>query len=94
MNSTCNPFFGIPSSKRNGDGGMINMLRMDFGDVKMIPITDEKGPEIKLERERTSFDKIITEVVNGLVTYYRGLAIVNPVAKFRSPANPVISPAK
>lgn len=79
-----------------GDGGMINMLRMDFGDVKMIPITDEKGPEIKLERarERTSFNKIITEVVNGLVTYYRGLAIVNPVAKFRVPANPVISPAK
>lgn len=79
-----------------GDGGMINMLRMDFGDVKMIPITDEKGPEIKLERarERTSFNKIITEVVNGLVTYYRGLAIVNPVAKFRSPANPVIFPAK
>ncbi len=79
-----------------GDGGMISMLRMDFGDVKMIPITDEKGPEIKLERarERTSFNKIITEVVNGLVTYYRGLAIVNPVAKFRAPASPVISPAK
>jgi hypothetical protein len=79
-----------------GDGGMINMLRMDFGDVKMIPITDEKGPEIKLERarERTTFNKIITEVVNGLVTYYRGLAIVNPVAKFRVPANPVIFPAK
>ncbi|MGR3175183.1 MAG: hypothetical protein ACUZ8N_11370 [Candidatus Scalindua sp.] len=79
-----------------GDGGMINMLKMDFGDVKMIPITNEKGPEIKLERarERTSFNKIITEVVNGLVTYYRGLAIVNPVAKFRVPANPVISPAK
>lgn len=79
-----------------GDGGMINMLKMDFGNVKMIPITDEKGPEIKLERarERTSFNKIITKVVNGLVTYYRGLAIVNPVAKFREPANSVISPAK
>jgi len=79
-----------------GDGGMINMLRMDFGNVKMIPITDEKGPEIKLEkaRKRTSFNKIITEVVNGLVTYYRGLAIVNPVAKFRGHANSVIFPAK
>ena len=75
---------------------MINMLKMNFGNVKMIPITDEKGPEIKLERarERTTFNKIITEVVNGLVTYYRGLAIVNPVAKFRAPANSVISPAK
>ncbi len=79
-----------------GDGGMINMLRMDFGNVKMIPITDEKGPEIKLERarERNTFNKIITEVVNGLVTYYRGLAIVNPIAKFRNPAGSVISTAK
>ena len=71
-----------------GNGGMINMLKMDFGNVKMIPITDEKGPEVKLERarQRTSFNKIITEIVNGVVTYYRGLAIVNPVASFRNPA--------
>ena len=71
-----------------GDGGMINMLKMDFGNVDMIPITDEKGPVVKLERarQRTSFNKIITEIVNGVVTYYRGLAIVNPVASFRSPA--------
>ena len=71
-----------------GDGGMINMLKMDFGNVDMIPITDEKGPVVKLERarQRTSFNKIITEIVNGVVTYYRGLAIVNPVASFRNPA--------
>ena len=70
-----------------GDGGMINMLKMDFGNVDMIPITDEKGPVVKLERarQRTSFNKIITEIVNGVVTYYRGLAIVNPVASFRNP---------
>ena len=70
-----------------GDGGMINMLKMDFGNVDMIPITDEKGPIVKLERarQRTSFNKIITEIVNGVVTYYRGLAIVNPVASFRNP---------
>jgi hypothetical protein len=79
-----------------GNGGMINMLKMDFGNVKMIPITDEKGPEVKLERarQRTSFNKIITEIVNGVVTYYRGLAIVNPVARFRNPAKSVILPAK
>ncbi len=72
------------------------MLKMDFGNVKMIPITDDKGPEVKLEktRERTSFNRIITEIVNGVVTYYRGLAIVNPVAKFRNPASSVILPAK
>ena len=79
-----------------GDGGMINMLKMDFGNVEMIPITDEKGPVVKLERarQRTSFNKIITEIVNGVVTYYRGLAIVNPVASFRNPAKYVILPAK
>jgi len=79
-----------------GDGGMINMLKMDFGNVDMIPITDEKGPVVKLERarQRTSFNKIITEIVNGVVTYYRGLAIVNPVASFRNPAKSVILPAK
>ncbi|ODS32237.1 MAG: hypothetical protein SCARUB_02631 [Candidatus Scalindua rubra] len=79
-----------------GDGGMLNILKLNFGNVKMIPITDEKGPEVKLERtrERTTFNKIITEIVNGLVTYYRGLAIVNPVAKFRNPVNSVISPVK
>ena len=79
-----------------GDGGMINMLKMNFGNVEMIPITDEKGPEVKLERtrQRTSFNKIITEIVNGVVTYYRGLAIVNPVASFRNPAKSVILSAK
>jgi len=79
-----------------GSGGMINILRMDFGSVKMIPITAEKGPEVRLERtrERTTFNKIITEIANGLVTYYRGLAIVNPVANFRGSGNSAISPAK
>ncbi|WP_096894791.1 hypothetical protein [Candidatus Scalindua japonica] len=79
-----------------GNGGMINMLKMDFGNVDMIPITDEKGPIVKLERARprASFNKIITEIVNGVVTYYRGLAIVNPVARFRKPTTSVILPAK
>ncbi|MFQ5962723.1 MAG: hypothetical protein ACE5KZ_00385 [Candidatus Scalinduaceae bacterium] len=79
-----------------GDHGMINILRMNFGSVKMIPITDEKGPEVRLERarKRTTFNKIIAEIASGLVTYYRGLAIVNPVAKFRSPTNSAISPVK
>lgn len=79
-----------------GSGGMINILRMDFGSVKMIPITAEKGPEVRLERtrERTTFNKIITEIANGLVTYYSGLAIVNPVANLRGSGNSAISPAK
>lgn len=79
-----------------GSGGMINVLRMNFGSFKMIPITDVKGPEVRLarKRERTTFNKIITEIVNGLITYYHGLAIVNPVAKFRTPKGSAISLAK
>lgn len=79
-----------------GSGGMINVLRMNFGSVKMIPITDVKGPEVRLKRkrERTSFNKIMAEIVNGLVTYYHGLAIVNPAAKFRNSTSSAISLAK
>jgi hypothetical protein len=32
----------------------------------------------------------MTEVAEGLVTYYRGLAIVNPIAKFRNSTEPML----
>lgn len=76
----------------SGQGGMINILRMDFGSYERIPITGNKGPEVKLARakKRTTFNKILTEVAEGLVTYYRGLAIVNPIAKFQNSTEPVL----
>ncbi|OOP55282.1 MAG: hypothetical protein AYP45_15555 [Candidatus Brocadia carolinensis] len=76
----------------SGQGGMINILRMDFGSYERIPITGDKGPEVKLARakKRNTFNKIIAEVAEGLVTYYRGLAIVNPIAKFHNSKEPVI----
>ncbi|OHB51371.1 MAG: hypothetical protein A2099_06245 [Planctomycetes bacterium GWF2_39_10] len=76
----------------SGQGGMINILRMDFGNFERIPITGDKGPEVKLARakKRNTFNKIITEVAEGLVTYYRGLAIVNPIAKFQNSTEPVL----
>ncbi|MBW7942897.1 MAG: hypothetical protein H3C64_11040, partial [Candidatus Kuenenia stuttgartiensis] len=76
----------------SGQGGMINVLRMDFGNYERIPITGDKGPEVKLARakKRNSFNKILTEVAEGLVTYYKGLAIVNPIAKFQNSSEPVI----
>ena len=76
----------------SGQGGMINILRMDFGNYERIPITGDKGPEVKLARakKRSTFNKVLTEVAEGLVTYYRGLAIVNPIAKFRNSAEPVV----
>lgn len=76
----------------SGQGGMINILRMDFGSYERIPITGDKGPEVKLARakKRNTFNKIITEIAEGLVTYYRGLAIVNPIAKFQNSTEPVL----
>lgn len=76
----------------SGQGGMINILRMDFGNYERIPITGDKGPEVKLARakKRTTFNKIMTEIAEGLITYYRGLAIVNPMAKFQNSSEPVI----
>lgn len=76
----------------SGQGGMINILRMDFGSYERIPITGNKGPEVKLARakKRNTFNKIVTEVAEGLVTYYRGLAIVNPMAKFQNSTEPVL----
>src|SRR5574341_497006 len=76
----------------SGQGGMINILRMDFGNYERIPITGDKGPEVKLARakKRNTFNKILTEVAEGLVTYYRGLAIVNPIAKFHNSTEPVL----
>jgi hypothetical protein len=76
----------------SGQGGMINILRMDFGSYERIPITGDKGPEVKLARakKRNTFNKILTEVAEGLVTYYRGLAIVNPIAKFQDTTEPAL----
>lgn len=69
-------------NRMQGHGGMINILRLDFGTLPRIPITGETGPAVKLQRqrERRTFNKIITEIAEGFVTYYHGLAIVNPVA--------------
>lgn len=76
----------------SGQGGMINILRMDFGSYERIPITGDKGPEVKLARakKRNTFNKIMAEIAEGLVTYYRGLAIVNPIAKFHNSKEPVL----
>ncbi len=76
----------------DGQCGMLNILRMDFGNYERIPITGDKGPEVKLARskKRSTFNKIMTEVAEGLVTYYKGLAIVNPIAKFRNSTEPML----
>lgn len=75
----------------SGQGGMINILRLDFGNYERVPITGDKCPEVKLARakKRNTFNKIMTEIAGGLVTYCRGLAIVNPIAKFQTSMEPI-----
>ncbi len=75
----------------SGQGGMINILRLDFGSYDRVPITGDKCPEVKLARakKRNTFNKIMTEIAGGLVTYCRGLAIVNPIAKFQTSMEPI-----
>lgn len=70
--------------KMGGQGGMINVLKMDFGNHERIPIKGKSEIGVKLERgkKRNTFNKIMTEITKGLVTYYHGLAIVNPSVGF------------
>ncbi|MEW6358403.1 MAG: hypothetical protein AB1696_18865 [Planctomycetota bacterium] len=68
-----------------GQGGMINVLSLDMSDRAKMPITGRSGPEVRLQegRLRDSFRRIITSIVDGIVTYYRGAAVVNPIASFQ-----------
>jgi len=69
-----------------GGGGMLNSLRLEFRDMPRIPIVGKEGPTVKIEqpRQRKTFNRIFTEIVNDLITHCRGSAIVNPVASFVS----------
>ena len=61
-----------------GHGGMLNSLRLDFGQAGRMPIG--RKPEVLLEpsRLRTTFRKIVTRITEGLETYCHGFALVLP----------------
>jgi len=63
-----------------GQGGTLNILRMDFKKRQKIPIVGRKGPEVRIDRPRIRdrFNRIITHIIDGVITYYRGSAIVHP----------------
>jgi len=65
-----------------GVGGIINMLSLDLGDEAKMPITGSGAPEIRLKtgRVRQTFQRIITDIIDGITTYYRGAALVYPSA--------------
>jgi len=67
-----------------GQGGMINILSLELGDQPKMPITGKRRPSVRLtaDKLRRAFRRILTDIVDGIVTYYRGSAVVNPSAEF------------
>ncbi len=67
----------------HGQGGMLNILRFDFQGHKKIPLTGAAPPEVKLKRakRRKSFNRILADIIDGVITYCRGIAIVHPKAE-------------
>ena len=65
-----------------GHGGMLNLISMAFDGQEKIPITGKELPLVKLQDKgrKRSFHRILTDIIHGVVTYYRGMAIVNPHA--------------
>ena len=63
-----------------GQGGMLNVLTLQFNDEEKIPIGPNAMPEVRIEegRKRSAFRRILTDIIDGVVTYYKGSAIVNP----------------
>ena len=64
----------------HGQGGMLNVLTMQFADAEKIPIGPQAPPQVRIQegRKRSAFTRIITDIIDGVVTYYKGSAIVNP----------------
>jgi hypothetical protein len=64
----------------HGQGGMLNLLTLQFNDEEKIPIGPNAMPEVRIEegRKMSAFRRILTDVIDGVITYYKGSAIVNP----------------
>lgn len=63
-----------------GQGGMLNVLRLETLDSEKIPITGAELPAVRLKRLRPkrTFNRILAEIIQGVVTYYTGSVVVNP----------------
>jgi hypothetical protein len=64
----------------SGQGGMLNVMRMDAKRPEKIPFVADEEPMVRIERprRRMTFNRIITEVQQRDLTYYNGSLIVNP----------------
>ena len=63
-----------------GQGGMLNVLKLETLDSRKIPITGSELPAVRLKRTRPkrTFNRILADIIQGVVPYYKGSVIVNP----------------
>ena len=74
---------GAIVEQMSGKGGLLNSLRLEFADTPKVPILAKTLPTVRLEQQkkRRSFNKILTDIVQGISTYCKGHAIVHPDAE-------------
>ena len=73
---------GVLVEQMDGQGGVLNLLRFDFSSQAKIPIVGKHCPAVRVERGRARrrFNRIITDIIDGVITCYRGSAVVHPGA--------------
>lgn len=73
---------GAIVEQMSGQGGLLNALTLDFEGMPRVPMVGRAAPTVQLEqrKQRRSFNKIIANIVQGIVTYCKGHAIVHPDA--------------
>lgn len=73
---------GAIVEQMSGKGGLLNALTLDFEGMPRVPMVGRAAPTVQLEqrKQRRSFNKILANIVQGIVTYCKGHAIVHPDA--------------
>jgi hypothetical protein len=63
---------------------MITSFLFDMSEQPKIPVAIKRGPQVRvrLDRIRKAFSRIVTDIIDGVITRCRGWAVVNPVADF------------
>ena len=62
-------------------GGLLNFLTLEFHEGRdEVPISEDFSPAVVIEgkRVRRRFQRVLTRIWNGLVTFCRGSALIHP----------------
>ena len=68
--------------RMSGQGGMLNILEFNFQEHKKIPLIGPDPPHVVLQqgKPRKAFNRILADIIDGVVTYCKGSAVVHPEA--------------